>query len=203
MDLIIELLKQYGWQAVLVAVLTVALIECLKPLARKLITKENVRHTVYTTLNYILSLGLSALLAAILKRMDDVFTLYGSAILVVNILTPIVANTGLLAWVEGVVKDIWNKTTDNGAWKKTLEDLGKIFGVDTAMLDAVATKVEEEYLPLIQAGKDLFFVGNRDELILNIKQKLAGFVDNGKLQEVAEELFEKLKESWKESKETK
>lgn len=200
MDLIIELLKQYGWQAVVIAVLTVALIECIKPLARKFISKENARHTLYTALNYVFSLGLSAALAAILKRMDDVFTLYGSAILVVHILTPIVANTGFLKWIEGIFKDIWQKTTESGAWKKAVEDIGQIFGVDTTMLDAVATKIEEEYLPLIQAGKDVFFAENKEELIANMKQKLAGFVENGKLQEVAESLFQKLKDSWKDSK---
>ncbi len=200
MDLLIELLKQYGWQAVVVAVLTIVLIECIKPLARKVIKKENARHTLYTALNYAFSLGLSAALAAILKRIDDVFTLYGSAILVVNILTPIVVNVGLLKWIEGLFKDIWQKTTEGGAWKKALEDLGEIFGIDTKILDDVATKIEEEYLPLIEAGKDIFFSENKEELILNIKQKLAGFIENGKLQEVAEGLFEKLKDSWKDSK---
>lgn len=203
MDLIIELLKQYGWQAVVIAVLTVALIECIKPLARKLIQKENARHTLYTALNYAFSLGLSAALAAILKRIGDTFTLYGSAILVVNILTPIVANIGFLNWIESLFKSLWQKTTERGAWKKALEDLGEIFGIDTSMLDAVATKIEEEYLPLIQVGKDIFFSENKEELILNIKQKLAGFVENGKLQEVAEGLFEKLKDSWKDSKANK
>lgn len=203
MDLIIELLKQYGWQAVVIAVLTVALIECIKPRARKFIKKENARHTLYTALNYALSLGLSAVLAAILKRFGDTFTLYGSAILVVNILTPIVANTGFLNWIEDIFKSWQQKTTESGAWKKALEDLGEIFGIDTKMLDSVATKIEEEYLPLIQDGKDIFFSNNKEELILNIKQKLAGFVENGKLQEAAEGLFEKLKDSWKDSKANK
>lgn len=203
MDLIIELLKQYGWQAVVIAVLTVALIGCIKPLARKFIKKENVRHTLYTALNYVFSLGLSAILAAILKRIGDTFTLYGSAILVVNILTPIVANTGFLNWIESLFKSMWQKTTESGTWKKTLEDLGEIFGIDTSMLDVVATKIEEEYLTPIQVGKDIFFSENKEELILNIKQKLAGFVENGRLQEVAEELFEKLKDSWKDSKANK
>lgn len=200
MELIIELLKQFGWQAVVIAVLTVVLIECIKPLARKFLKKDTVRHTLYTTLNYAFSLGLSAALAAVLKRIDDIFTLYGSAILVVHILTPIVANTGFLNWIEGLLKEVWQKTTENGAWKAVLEDLGAIFGISPVMLDAVATKVEEEYLPFIQAGKSLFFSENKEELILNIKQKLAGFVENGNLQEVSESLFERLKDSWKDSK---
>ena len=199
MDLIIELLQQYGWQAVVIAVLTIVLIECVKPLARKILKQENARHTVYTVLNYAISLGFSAALAAILGRFDDVFTLYGSAIMVVNVLTPIVVNIGLLKWIEGLFSDLWTKTSD-GSWKKSLKELGAVFGVDTKILDEVATKIEEEYLDLIKAGKDIFFSENKEELILNIKQKLAGFVENGKLQEVAEGLFEKLKDSWKDSK---
>lgn len=199
MDLIIELLQQYGWQAVVIAVLTIVLIECVKPLARKILKQENARHTVYTVLNYAISLGFSAALAAILGRFDDVFTLYGSAIMVVNVLTPIVVNIGLLKWIEGLFSDLWTKISD-GSWKKSLKELGAVFGVDTKILDEVATKIEEEYLDLIKAGKDIFFSENKEELILNIKQKLAGFVENGKLQEVAEGLFEKLKDSWKDSK---
>ena len=199
MELLIELLQQYGWQAVVIAVLTIVLIECVKPLARKLLKQENARHTVYTVLNYAISLGFSAALAAILGRFDDVFTLYGSAIMVVNVLTPIVVNIGLLKWIEGLFSDLWTKISD-GSWKKSLKELGAVFGVDTKILDEVATKIEEEYLDLIKAGKDIFFFENKEELILNIKQKLAGFVENGKLQEVAEGLFEKLKDSWKDSK---
>lgn len=203
MDLIIELLKQYGWQAVVIAVLTVALIECIKPLARKFVKKENARHTLYTALNYAFSLGLSAVLDASLNRIGDMLTLYGSAILVVNILTPIVANTGFLNWIESLFKSLWQKTTESGAWKKALEDLGEVFGIGTTMMDVAATKLEEEYLPLIQDGKDIFFSENKEELIMNLKQKLAGFVENGKLQGVAEGLFEKLKDSWKDSKANK
>lgn len=199
MELLIELLKQYGWQAVVIAVLTIVLIECVKPLARKILKQENARHTVYTVLNYAISLGFSAALAAILGRFDDVFTLYGSAIMVVNVLTPIVVNIGLLKWIEGLFSDLCTKISD-GSWKKSLKELGAVFGVDTKILDEVATKIEEEYLDLIKAGKDIFFSENKEELILNIKQKLAGFVENGKLQEVAEGLFEKLKDSWKDSK---
>lgn len=203
MDLIIELLKQYGWQAVVIAVLTVALIECIKPLARKFVKKESARHTLYTALNYAFSLGLSAVLEASLNRIGDTLTLYGSAILVVNILTPIVANTGFLNWIESLFKSMWQKTTESGAWKKALEDLGEVFGISTTMMDVAATKLEEEYLPLIQDGKDIFFSENKEELIMNLKQKLAGFVENGKLQGVAEGLFEKLKDSWKDSKSNK
>ena len=203
MDLIIELLKQFGWQAVVIAVLTVALIECIKPLARKFVKKENARHTLYTALNYAFSLGLSAVLEASLNRIGDTLTLYGSAILVVNILTPIVANTGFLNWIESLFKSLWQKTTESGAWKKALEDLGEVFGIGTTMMDVAATKLEEEYLPLIQEGKDIFFSENKEELIMNLKQKLAGFVENGKLQGVAEGLFEKLKDSWKDSKANK
>lgn len=199
MELLIELLKQYGWQAVIIAVITIVLIECIKPLARKILKQENARHTVYTVLNYAISLGFSAALAAILGRFDDVFTLYGSAIMVVNVLTPIVVNIGLLKWIEGLFSDLWTKISD-GSWKKSLKELGAVFGVDTKILDEVATKIEEEYLDLIKAGKDIFFSENKEELILNIKQKLAGFVENGKLQEAAEGLFEKLKDSWKDSK---
>lgn len=203
MDLLLELLKEYGWQAVIIALLTFVLIECVKPLARKFIKQSNIRHVVYTGLNYLISLGLTCVLAAILHRFNDWYTLYGSAIVVINILGPIISNAGFWTWVERLIGDALSKSSERGAWKKAMKELGTAFGVDAAILDTIAAKVEDEYLPLIEKGAELFFTENREELVLNLKQKLAGFADNGKLQELAESLFEKLAGSWKDSKEKK
>lgn len=192
MEIILDLLKQYGWQSVVVAVITVVLIELIKPFARKFFKNEKVRHTLYTALTFVFCLAVTSAMAAIMHQMSEVFTLYGSSMTVLLVLTPIVANTGFLNWIEDLFKGLF----ENGNWKKAMKELGKMFGVDVSILDKVATKVEEEYLPLIKECKDAFFVDNKEELILNIKQKLAGFVENGRLQELAECLFEKLKNSW-------
>lgn len=196
MELLIDILKQYGWQALCVALFVFLLIELIKPIARKVIKQTNIRHTVYVAINYASTLGFSALLSLILKQSDKTFQLYGSAIIVVNILYPIIANLGLFNWIAGLFKELLAKTTENGAWKKVLSELAKKFGIDPEVADKIATKIEEEYLPKINADAEDFFKQYKDELILNIKQKLAGFVENGQLQTVAEELFKKLKESW-------
>lgn len=200
MDTIIELLANYGWQAVVVALLDFAIIECCKPCARKLIKKEQVRHTLYTVASYVLCFGLAVAMAAILKKFDMLLNYVGSSIIVANVLAPIFANVGFFNWIEKVVGQLWGKMSESGQWKKAVTEIGKAFGVDSAMLDVVATKIEEEYMPLIKEGANLFFDNNEEELTMNITQKLAGFVKNEQLQDVAKALFDKLKESWKKDK---
>lgn len=203
MELIWELLTLYGWQSVVIAVCTFALIELCKPLARKVVKKEKVRHVLYLLLGYGFTAGLSCGLAAILHRFGDWLTLYGSAMVVVNVLGPIISNAGFFNWLEGVIGGAWSNLSESGQWKKAIKELGSVFGVDEAVLDKIADKVEEEYAPLIKEGAQLFFTENKEELILNLKQKLAGFVENGKLQELAEGLYSKLAAAWKVKEEEK
>lgn len=197
MEVIVNLITQYGWQAVLVAVLALAFVEIFKPLIRKGIKSESGRHTLYTVISYVSALGFTAALAAILHRIGDLFNLYGSVVIVLGILTPVVINTGFIKLIEDSCGALWAKLSENGAWKKVIKELGKKFGIDESILDTVATKIETEYKPFIDAGAQAFFTGNKEELVLNIKQKLAGFVENGELQSLAESLYTKLAESWK------
>ena len=196
MEVIWDLVINHGWQAVVIALFTFIAIECIKPLARKLIKKENIRHILYVGCNYAFTLLFAFLLSLILGDVATTFKVFAPAIVVVNVLAPIISSAGFWNWLEGVIAEAFEKYTENGAWKKALRELVKACGVDEKILDMVATKVENEYLPLIKKGANIFLNENRDEFILNIKQKLAGFVSNEKLQEVAEKLFDKLVESW-------
>lgn len=193
---LLEIISQYGWRALLVAIAVFTLIECFKPLFRKIIVKDNVRHTVYTVLNYGFTLGFSALLVLILNEMTTLWNIYGASIVVVNISYPIIANIGFFDWLAKLFGGLLEKTNEGYAWKKVISELASQFGVESSILDKVATMVEGEYLEKIKANAKLFFGMNAVELTLNIKQKLAGFVSNEKLQEVAESLYNKLKESW-------
>lgn len=197
---LIDLLLDYGWQAVVVSLLSLTLVEISKLWVRKLVKSANVRHVLYTALSWVFALGFTAALSAILKRLEGLWSLYGAAFTVTTILGKLCADAGLFNWIETQIKSIWESMTENGKWSKAIREVGSALGVDTVVLDSVATKVEEEYLPLIEAGAELFFNNNQEELTLNMKQKLAGFVSNEKLQEVAEGLFKKLKESWVSSK---
>lgn len=197
MELIWDLIVQYGWQAVTIAVITCVLIELLKPLVRKLVKNKNIRHVLYYVLRYVVALGLTAILALILHRLGDLFELYGPAMVVVNVMGQVFSNIGFFEWIEKNCSNIWSKVTESGIWRKAIKEVGSAFGVDEALLDTIATKVENQYLPLIEAGASAFFTDNKEELILNLKQKLAGFVSNDKLQELAETLFKKLAASWK------
>lgn len=193
---LLDIITQYGWRALVVTIVVFALIECLKPLFRKFVKKDNVRHSIYTILNYGFTLGFSALLGLILNELNNLWSIYGASIIVVNLSYPIIANVGFFDWLAKVFGGLLEKTNEGYAWQKVISELASQFGVDSNILDKIATKVEEEYLDKIKAGAELFFGENAVELTLNIKQKLAGFVSNEKLQEVAELLYTKLKESW-------
>lgn len=193
---LLDIITQYGWRALVVTIAVFALIECLKPVFRKLVPKENARHTIYTLLNFGFTLGFSALLSWILNEVNTLWSIYGASIIVVNISYPIIANIGFFDWISKLFGGLLEKTNEGYAWKRVVYELASQFGVDPSILDKIATKVEEEYLDKINAGAELFFGENVVELTLNIKQKLAGFVSNDKLQEVAELLYTKLKESW-------
>ena len=197
MEVIIDLITKYGWHAVVIAIATFALVECIKPLARKFIQKENLRHVFYILCTYAFAFGLTYAVAAIVKRVEDALSLYGSAMLVINVLCPIITNIGFFEWVESILGELWDKVSENSAWKKAVTELGNSFGVDSDILDRICTKIEEEYMPLIKEGAEAFFSGNKEELVLNIKQKLAGFVDDDILQDLAESLYSKLADSWK------
>ena len=196
MELLLSIIEQYGWQSLVVAVCTFALIECIKPLARRWIIRVNVRHTLYTALNYIFTLGGAALLMLILGMTDRIFTLYGTSIIVVNILYPVIANAGFFDWAGGIVKSIAKRFFDSGEWKKVVADLGQRFGIDEYVLTVVLDKFEAEYGSKLKAGAKEFFDNCESEIILNLKQKLAGFVESGKLQESAESLLRTVRNFW-------
>ena len=196
MELLLSIIEQYGWQSLVVAVCTFALIECIKPLARRWIIRVNVRHTLYTALNYIFTLGGAALLMLILGMTDRIFTLYGTSIIVVNILYPVIANVGFFDWAEGIVKSIAKRFFDSGEWKKVVADLGQRFGIDEYALTAVMDRFDVEYASKLLAGAKEFFRDNEPEILLNLKQKLAGFADNKYLQELAERVLVVIRSSW-------
>lgn len=193
MELLIDLILKYGWQSVVVAVLTFFLIELIKPLARKLISKSEFRHTLYYILSYPVALGWAAGLAFVLGVFESYLTLYGTAMVVINILSPFISNIGFWDWIEGIVKDVISKLTDFSSWKKALNLVSTTFGVDCSTLSAIVVKLALEYpdLSSVDAGK--FISENAEELVLNLKQKLAGFVDNEALQDAADALFDALK----------
>ena len=194
MDIIIDLLTKYGWQSVVSAVIAFLLVELLKPLARKFITKKPIRHTLYWLLSYVFSLGLTVGLAAILGRFDEWISLYGSTVIVVSILAPLISNVGFWDWIEGIVADLKVKLSDSKVWKNALKALASSFGVDTSVLDKIATMIKSEYEQYLSSDAKSFLDSNSEELVLNIKQKLAGFVDNDKLQDAAAGLFAAIKD---------
>lgn len=193
---LLDIITQYGWKALLITILVLTSIELLKPLLRRVIKNEQGRHSVYVILNYLFTLLFTTLLVWMLGALDTVWSVYGASIIVVNISYPIVANVGFIGWIRSLLGTLLEKTSEGYAWRLVVEELSKQFGIDSDVLDKVATKIEEEYFDEIKENAELFFTGNKEELVLNIKQKLAGFISNDKLQEIADTLYIRLKESW-------
>ena len=202
MEVIWNLIVDYGWQAMVIALLTFVSIECIKPLARKLIKKENIRHILYVGCNYLFTIIYSFVLALILKDVSSVFTIFAPSMIVVNVLGQVISNLGFWNWIEGVIGEFVGKITDKNIWKKCLKELVASFGIDASVLNAVADNIQDEYkeiVPEIKKDPEEFFKNNESastEFIMNIKQKLAGFISGEKLQEASEQLFGKLVSSW-------
>lgn len=196
MELVFNIVKQYGWQSLVVAIATFIMIECIKPLARKWFKKTQVRHTLYTICNYAFTFGFSAFLSWVLGRFGDLSALFGSSIIVVNILYPVIANVGIFAWLESVAKSLFDKVTKEGKWKELVKELSIKIGIGEEIINLIISRFESEYA--LQLGADVvsFLLGNESELLLNLKQKLAGFVDNAKLNEVSEQLLDSIKAAW-------
>ena len=192
---LLDIITQYGWRALVVTIAVFALIECLKPVLRKLAKEKCKTHYLHFVKLWIY-FGFLGIAIVDFKRGYTLWSIYGASIIVVNISYPIIANIGFFDWISKLFGGLLEKTNEGYAWKRVVYELASQFGVDPSILDRIATKVEEEYLDKINAGAELFFGENVVELTLNIKQKLAGFVSNDKLQEVAELLYTKLKESW-------
>lgn len=202
MELIWNLIVEYGWQAVVIALFTFLSIEGIKPVARKYIKKENARHTLYVGCNYAFTLVWSFVLALILKNTANTFQIFAPAMVVVNVLGPIISNLGFWGWIEGVVTEFINKVTDRNIWKKSLKELVANFGIDAAILDGIAKNVENEYsevIPDIKENAEEFLKNNtkaEENFIANIRQKLAGFVSKDKLEDASKQLFNKLFAIW-------
>lgn len=203
MEVIWNLIVEYGWQAVVIALFTFLSIEGIKPIARKYIKKENARHTLYVGCNYVFTLVWSFALALILKDTPNTFQIFAPAMVVVNVLGPVISNLGFWNWVEGVVEEFVGKITDRNIWKKGLKELVANFGIDASILEGVAKNIENEYsevIPDIKENSEEFFKNNEtaeDNFVANIKQKLAGFVSKEKLDDASKQLFDKLFASWK------
>ena len=122
--------------------------------------------------------------------------------IVVNVLGQVISNLGFWNWIEGVIGEFVGKITDKNIWKKCLKELVTSFGIDASVLNAVADNIQDEYkeiVPEIKKDPEEFFKNNESastEFIMNIKQKLAGFISGEKLQEASEQLFGKLVSSW-------
>lgn len=203
MEVIWNLIVEYGWQAVVIALFTFLSIEGIKPIARKYIKKETARHTLYVGCNYVFTLAWSFVLALILKNTSNTFQIFAPAMVVVNVLGPVISNLGFWNWAEGVVEEFVGKITDRNIWKRGLKELVANFGIDASILEGVAKNIENEYsevIPDIKENSEEFFKNNEtaeDNFVANIKQKLAGFVSKEKLDDASKQLFDKLFASWK------
>lgn len=202
MELIWNLIVEYGWQAVVIALLTFLSIECIKPLARKFIKKENARHILYVGCNYLFAIIYSFVLALILKNVANTFTIFAPAMVVINVLGQIISNLGFWNWLEDLIKEAVTKITDKNVWKKCLKELVVEFGVDARIFDGIVEKFESDYenvIPEVKKDPEEFFNNNQNagtEFVANFKQKLAGFVKSEQLDDAAKKLLEKLVNSW-------
>lgn len=194
-----SLFKTFGWYSLLLIVGTVVIMYPINLLWKHIMKKDGLirlRKIVSFLSVYIVALTLIAAFTAIVSHgnLTDYGYLSGSTLAlgfcaqVLWELVKLIRDYGF----NKVVKLIAEKTN----WNKLLKQFGKKYNIDTKLIDIVATEIEDKYLKNIDKSELEIFERDESSIILDIHNKLGGFVETGKLDEIAAGVLLILKESW-------
>lgn len=194
-----SLFKTFGWYSLLLIVGTVVIMFPVNLLWKHLMKKDNLsrlRKTTSFISVYIVALALISIFTAIFSIGS--FTDYGylsGSTLALGFCAQALYELIKLARDYGfnqLIKCISEKIN----WKKLLKDFGKKNNVDTKLIDIIATEIEEKYLNNIDTSELEKIEKEESSIITDIHNKLNGFVETGKLDEIAAGVLLILKESW-------
>lgn len=194
-----SLFKLFGWYSLLLIVGTVAIMFPINLLWKHLMKKDELsrlRKTVSFISVYVVALAIIVAFTALVSHgnLYDYGYISGSTLAlgfcaqVLWELIKLVRDYGF----NKVVKLIAEKTN----WNKLLKQFGKKYNIDTKLVDIVATEIEDKYLKNTDTTELEVFEKDESEIILDIHNKLGGFVETGKLDEIASGVLLILKESW-------
>lgn len=200
-----SLFSTFGWWSIALIAATVGIMIPINLLWKKLMKKEELarlRKVVSFLSVYVVAIILVSIVTAIFSKSSftDFGYLSGSTLAlgfcaqVVWELIKIIRDYGFkkfIAWISEKID-----------WKKSLKKFAKQYNIDSKIVDYVADAIEDKYLKNIDTADVKIFEENEGSMILDIHQRLSGFVATENLEEIAKGVYNLIKEAWIPSKET-
>lgn len=187
------LFEYFGWYSILLVVGTTGLMIPLNLLYKKIMKKDSLsrlRKIVSALSVYVIALGLVAFFTGVVVKQPITASYLFSAMLPCGLLAQVL-------WaVIKVIKDygiapIIKSIAQSKEAKQWIIDLG----LDESLVNTIMTRIDN-YLANVNATTFEDVVAQETIIYQDLKNKLAGFVDNSKLDETATKILEQIKSKY-------
>lgn len=187
------LFEYFGWYSILLVVGTTGLMIPLNLLYKKIMKKDSLsrlRKVVSALSVYVVALGLVAFFTGVVVKQPITVSYLFSAMLPCGLLAQVL-------WaVIKVIKDygiapIVKSIAQSKEAKKWIVDLG----LDESLVNTIMTRIDN-YLANANATTFEDVVAQETIIYQDLKNKLAGFIDNSKLDEAATKILEQIKSKY-------
>lgn len=199
-----SLFDTFGWWSIALITATVVIMIPVNLLWKKLMKKENLSRlrkiTSFLSV-YVVALILVSAITAIFSKgsFNDFGYLSGSTLAlgfcaqVIWELIKIIRDYGFNKFI------VW--ASEKIDWKKSLKKFTKQYNIDSKLVDYITDAIEDKYLKGVDVADVKLFEENESSMLLDIHQRLSGFVSTENLEEIAKGVFNLLKDAWIQSKE--
>lgn len=187
------LFEYFGWYSILLVIGTTGLMIPLNLLYKKIMKKDSLsrlRKVVSALSVYVVALGLVAFFTGVVVKQPITASYLFSAMLPCGLLAQVL-------WaVIKVIKDygiapIVKSIAQSKEAKKWIVDLG----LDESLVNTIMTRIDK-YLANANATTFEDVVAQETIIYQDLKNKLAGFIDNSKLDEAATKIIEQIKSKY-------
>lgn len=191
------LFEYFGWYSILLVVATTGIMIPINMLYKKLMKTEpleRLRKVVSALSVYVVALALIAFFTGVVVRQPITASYLFSAMLPLGLLAQV-----LWAIIK-VIKDygiepILKSITQSKEAKQWFVNLG----LDEGLVNTIMTRIDN-YLKNVNASTLDDVVAQETILYQDLKNKLAGFVDNDKINDVATKIIEQVKSKYSNNK---
>lgn len=195
-----SLFSVFSWWSIAMIAAVVILMIPINMLYKKIMQKESLerlRKIIAFISVYIVSLGVVAGITAIAHGgVELTFAYLSGSTLALGFCAQFAWEVVKLIRDYGFAK-VTKYFSEKVDWKKALKAFGKKYNIDTTLTDVIATAIENKYLDQINADAVKAFAENEATMIVEIQNKLTGFVNSGDTKEIATGIFGMLRDAWK------
>lgn len=191
-----KLFSVFGWWTVaFIAGVTLVMIP-INLLFKKLMNKESLqrlRKTTSALMVYLLSLGVIAAFTAITHNhilLD--FNYLGTSTISVGFCSQVLWT--IIKFVKDYGSSALKAIFSGNSWKGLIKDVAKTYNINAGLTTVIITNIEK-YLNGINGDNAQIFLDNELKILNDLKSKLTGFVTSDKIEETANGIVLKIKES--------